>query len=63
MQKHFLEKFRFKLKAFLLIFRKFVDGAFRFFLVGVVTGNPSGCFPKTLPDVFNFVGNLKVSID
>ena len=38
-----------------------MDGVFRFFLVGIVTGNPSSCFPKTLPDVYNFVGNEKVS--
>ena len=45
-----------------LFSREFVDGGFfRFFLVGVVTGNPSGCFPKTLPDVYNFVGNQEVS--
>ena len=42
-------------------FRKFVKGVYRFFLVGIVTGNPSSCFPKTLPDVYNFVGNEKVS--
>ena len=41
-------------------FRKFVKGVYRFFLVGIVTGNPSSCFPKTLPDVYNFVGNEKV---
>ena len=43
-------------------FRKFVDGVFRFFLVGIVTGNPSSCFPKTLPDVYNFIGNQQVTI-
>ena len=42
-------------------FRKYVNGVYRFFLVGIVTGNPSSCFPKTLPDVYNFVGNEKVS--
>ena len=41
--------------------RKFVDGVFRFFLVGIVTGNPSTCFPKTLPDVYNFIGNQQVT--
>ena len=30
-------------------------------LVGVVTGNPSKCDGKTLPDVFNFVGNQEVN--
>ena len=30
-------------------------------LVGVVTGNPIGCNSKTLPDVFNFVGNQEVN--
>ena len=40
--------------------RKFVNGVYRFFLVGIVTGNPSSCFPKTLPDVYNFVGNERV---
>ena len=44
-----------------LLSRDFVDQAHRFFIVGVVTGNPSTCFPKTLPDVINFVGNQKVS--
>ena len=38
-----------------------MGGVYRFFLVGIVTGNPSGCFDKTLPDVDNFVGNEKVS--
>ena len=42
-------------------FRKYFNGVYRFFLVGIVTGNPSSCFPKTLPDVYNFVGNEKVS--
>ena len=42
-------------------FRKFVDGVFRFFLVGIVTGNPSSCFDKNLPDIYNFVGNKQVS--
>ena len=28
--------------------------------MGIVTGNPSGCFDKTLPDAYNFVGNEKV---
>ena len=45
----------------LVNFRKFVNGVYRFFLVGIVTGNPSGCFDKTLPDAYNFVGNEKVS--
>ena len=31
-------------------------------LVGVVTGNPSTCILKTLPDVYNFVGDTKVDI-
>ena len=44
----------------LVNFRKFVNGVYRFFLVGIVTGNPSSCFPKTLPDVYNFVGNERV---
>ena len=30
-------------------------------LVGVVTGNPSRCNGKTLPDVYNFVGNQEVN--
>ena len=42
-------------------FRKFVKGVYRFFLVGIVTGNPSSCYPKTLPDIYSFVGNEKVS--
>ena len=44
------------------IFRNFVNGTFRFSLVGVVTGNPSTCILKTLPDVYNFVGDTKVDI-
>ena len=39
-----------------------MDGVYRFFLVGIVTGNPSSCFPKTLPDVYNFIGNQQVTI-
>ena len=38
-----------------------MKGVYRFFLVGIVEGNPSGCFDKTLPDAYNFVGNEKVS--
>ena len=32
----------------------------RYFLVGIVTGNPSSCSGKTLPDVYNHVGNEEV---
>ena len=32
----------------------------RYFLVGIVTGNPSTCSGKTFPDVYNYVGNEKV---
>ena len=39
-----------------------MNGSFRFFLVGVVIGNPSGCDLKTLPDVYNFIGNKEVSL-
>ena len=43
--------------------RKFVNKGYRFFLVGIVTGNPQGfdsCIYKYLPDVYSFVGNQKV---
>ena len=43
------------------ISRKFVRGVYRLFLAGIVTGNPSSCVPKTLPDVYNFIGNEKVN--
>ena len=32
----------------------------QYYLVGVVTGNPSSCGGKTLPDVYNYVGNVEV---
>ena len=32
----------------------------RYYLIGVVTGNPSSCSGKTLPDVYNYVGNEEV---
>ena len=32
----------------------------RYFLVGIVTGNPSTCSGKTFPDVYNYVGNEEV---
>ena len=34
----------------------------RYYLVGVVTGNPSSCEGKTLPDVYNYVGNKEVML-
>ena len=34
----------------------------RYYLVGVVTGNPSSCGGKTLPDVYNYVGNEEVML-
>ena len=42
------------------VFRKWVEMEDRYFLVGIVTGNPSSCSGKTLPDVYNYVGNEEV---
>ena len=43
-------------------FRKWVEMEDRYYLVGVVTGNPSSCEGKTLPDVYNYVGNKEVML-
>ena len=34
----------------------------QFVLTGIVAGNPSGCEKRSLPDVYNFVGNQDVSM-
>ena len=44
-----------------LFLRKWVETRNELVLVGVVTGNPSGCNKKTLPDFYNFVGNEEVN--
>ena len=44
-----------------IFIRKWLEMENKFFLVGIVTGNPSrSCDRKTLPDVYNFVANEKV---
>ena len=52
---------QFETKVFNFHFRKWLESENKFFLVGIVTGNPSrSCDRKTLPDVYNFVANEKV---
>ena len=54
---------QFETKVFNFHFRKWLESENKFFLVGIVTGNPSrSCDRKTLPDVYNFVANEKVNI-
>ena len=42
--------------------RQWVVSENQFVLTGIVAGNPSGCEKRSLPDVYNFVGNQDVSI-
>ena len=46
----------------LLYCRQWVVSENQFVLTGIVAGNPSGCEKRSLPDVYNFVGNQDVSI-
>ena len=47
----------------LLCCRQWVVSENQFVLTGIVAGNPTGeCEKRTLPDVYNFVGNEDVSI-
>ena len=52
-----------KITYFIIIFsRKWANNKNEYVLIGVVTGNPSGrCKERTLPDVYNFIGNNAVS--
>ena len=57
---HFLDGFL--LIIVLLYCRQWVVSENQFVLTGIVAGNPSGCEKRSLPDVYNFVGNQDVSI-
>ena len=56
---HFLDG---SLFIVLLYCRQWVVSENQFVLTGIVAGNPSGCEKRSLPDVYNFVGNQDVSI-
>ena len=48
---------------YLLYCRQWVVSENQFVLTGIVAGNPTGeCEKRSLPDVYNFVGNEDVSI-
>ena len=46
----------------LLYCRQWVVSENQFVLTGIVAGNPSRCEKRSLPDVYNFVGNQDVSM-